>query len=447
VIAVWAFLPATRTSWVRIEGFYVDSKSVLLVASAVCAVLGLPLRSRASGRMGRRVIGWATAVVVYAAISMCWGQLSAEDHGPMIFTLLATLSAAWFGYAVVQCQDPAERVDFVWRLTVLVAVVALLYSTESILALKLRSAAASWWTDFGIQRVRGPLFGAATGHFVLLPALGVSLWRAFTNRAQRTGAMCAALCLCTGLLGLGSRAALASVAAFGLLTTVAAGNRKRWRSLCGLVLMECVAGALVFSRANVGRLLSLEDAARMETHLTALAMVNGEPAALRLIGAGYGSVWPWYRADVEYGGAYASGSMLRATPFGPMLYHPHSTVLLAFVELGVVGVVAMVALWTCLVWCVGRHFGSPRALFASALLASSVGMLFDLMLFKNWPLSAIWWIFVFSALEMPGRVREWAGAGSGRRARRASPARHLSRGRTELGRPRTVPTVKGPGRR
>jgi hypothetical protein len=89
------------------------------------------------------------------------------------------------------------------------------------------------------------------------------------------------------------------------------------------------------------------------------------------------------------------------TPYGVLLYHPHSVLLLLVVELGAAGVAYAFALVAVLAKML-RRSRRDRVLpiFVCGVVASAASMLFDLFLFKNVILSVSWWVFLFGALRL-----------------------------------------------
>jgi O-antigen ligase len=360
-------------------------------------------------------------LLLFASISLLWSGLDAENTKAMLFTILLAYAGLLVGYSVVACHSSAALHNFIWRLTVFLALVSVMYVCESFFNLGLRSEVDKLWTDFGIQRVKGPLFGASTGHFILIPALGFAIEALMKKTVNRVYGACVALALVTAILGLGSRGALAALATFiclVLLTTV--GGRQRLKLLVLLVLVVGVSAGVIFSRASANRITATDDDYRRTTYQTGFTALADGGFLGSITGLGYGALWPWYMTDMSMTNL-ASPQYYHATPFGYTLYHPHSTVVFLVVELGVIGLLFCGQLVMTLGHILRRSVKRAQyQYFSCAVVASSVALLVDFFFLKNARLSALWWLFLFAALEFVGsnesrtgfRVRVPAGAPS-----------------------------------
>jgi O-antigen ligase len=98
-----------------------------------------------------------------------------------------------------------------------------------------------------------------------------------------------------------------------------------------------------------------------------------------------------------------------ATPYGISLYHCHSTILELVVEFGAAGLVwlawTVAALWR-LVW---RSKEAGWRSYSLALAVSTFAFFFDLFLFKETRVNAIWWIFALSAFALQPKDQRKAG--------------------------------------
>src|ERR1035438_10570138 len=93
--------------------------------------------------------------------------------------------------------------EFLWRLAAALSAVSLLYTAQSLLGLGLRSAAAVTLNDFGMERVRGPLFESSTGYFLLIPALAFVLQETLARRIRLLYGVASVFALSLAILGLG----------------------------------------------------------------------------------------------------------------------------------------------------------------------------------------------------------------------------------------------------
>lgn len=354
-------------------------------------------------RMGR--LAWLTAgTFAYAAVSLaCWSSATGSEGRGMAWTLIAASSTLVAARQLVALHD--SRTDqLLARMTIALAVIAAGYSAESFLSLGLRSFSADG-TFGAVDRVRGPLFGASTGHFILVPALAYAVDRA-REKAHGRFWWVVAFVLLLASIGLGSRSAVLALCLFAVLAV--AGMRSFRARLAFIAMGGAVASAavwLVFSRADTDRLSRTEDLARTMTHQVALRALSDAPFDRILLGRGYGDVWNWYLFDQTTGRDMGGdGTNQRWTSIGESLYHPHSVILLAAVELGLPGVVMLAGLGLAL-W---RHRWCERVrpALAAGLIASLLAMVTDLVLFKSHQMTAIWWVYVFGALALSAKRPE-----------------------------------------
>lgn len=404
-LAYTALLPATVTPWFELWDVPIRSNDFLLVAAAAYALLNWRRsgeRRTLSRRACFRLPLAALFVFAYAAASIFWSGMGWRDSVAMTHTLVTAAAALTFGYAHVAALPAVEVRPFLRRVTFFMAAVGLLYTAESFLALGLRSSETKAWTDFGIQRVRGPLFGSSTGPFLLLPFLAFALQELVSGARQRLFKLLVAVSLLVTYFSLGSRAGLLALAFFFLLLiAVTRSPRQKFYAVTLLSVVTLLAGLLVFSVATPERLLSLEDSARTTTYEAAARMALDRTAAENLAGSGYGSQWAWYLPDVEDGGANNNGRFFQDTRYGVVLYHPHSTFLLLLVELGLPGVLLALTLAAALVGLLMRaRRGSRLQIFACGIASSGLFMGFDLFLFKGPAISALWWTLLFGAMAL-----------------------------------------------
>jgi O-antigen ligase len=330
---------------------------------------------------------------------MGWSGMETRNIIAMLYTLLLTFSVFLLGYNLIAKMSSEYVRPFLWRLTVYLAILGLLYSAESFLSLGLRSVAFSSG-DFGIERVRGPLFGSSTGHFILIPALAFAVQEMVLDRVRRFYKLAVVIALMITILSLGSRGALLILCVFFVLVILFTKDRKRSLFLVGaMTIIAAIATLLVFSRANPERLTSLEDKARSDTYLTAFEIVKNRSEYLNIFGSGYGSYWSWYLPDVEDENAVFH---LVETPYGDMLYHPHSTFLLLMVELGVPGLLYLFNIISIFVGLLFQNLrGRPYPILNCGITASIFSIFFDFFIFKNSLVNFIWWIFFIGALALP----------------------------------------------
>lgn len=420
-LSVWSLLPSTRTPWFEIGSIPVSSKEMLAIA-----VVGFYLlQTISSSIMNQRFLSghrpvttlrkpwhhrlpiFTMLMLSYAAISVIWSGMSPRDTTAMLYTLIGTAAGFLLGYNLIANRSTESVCSFLWWVTVCLAGIGLLYSAQSFFSLGLRSELGKQlWdaTDFGIQRVQGPLFTASKGYFILIPALAFSIQETIRNRAGRLFKLAVVSSLLITIFGLGSRAGLIVLGLFFLFLIFFLKGRQRLFIILVIIIITIIAATLVFSKAQTDRLQSLEDVSRAETHRAAWGIITHRSIIANIFGSGYGSHWNWYLKEGRVR-LYAWQVVDRRirTPFGHMLYHPHSVLLLLAVEMGVVGLLYFSALWTVLARIFLRNLrGGSFSIFTSGVVASGFSVFFDLFFFKPSQLqfNALWWIFLFGALAL-----------------------------------------------
>ncbi len=349
------------------------------------------------------------AVLAYAALSTGWNGLDDNDTAAMQMTLLFATACPLVAWAVAGGYTRNELYHFIWRLTVFMALLSVLYSAESILSLGLRSELGqNTLLDFGIERVRGPLYGSSTGYLALLPALAFSIQHVIDVHSRRMIGVGVVLALLLALLGLGSRAALLLLAVYLLLLSfLIKSARKRAIAVILMVVLTVLAATVVFSQASTDRLQTFEDDSRRATHVTAWRTLESLELADTIRGAGYGGIWNWYLTDALNGERLATGDNLIRTAVGTSLYHSHSTLLEMGMELGLPGLIAFGLMTSGFLMTVVQCWrrGVLQA-FSCGLLATGLGLVFDLFLFKNTTVNLIWWFYALSMLMLAGAARD-----------------------------------------
>lgn len=342
-------------------------------------------------------------LLAYGFIRLVTGPLESEDQLGMAFSLLLTLAAPMQAAGLLSFYDREQVQSFLNRLVLFLAMICLIYTAESVLGLGLRSEAGnSINSDFGMQRVRGPLFGSSTGYMLILPAFGWTLHTILQNRLPRSFAVATAFCLLAAYLGLGSRAGLIL---FGLflagLIVILRQLKKSGVTVLLTAVLSIGSAVLVYSRADTQRFSSFEDTHRRLTYQTAWNIIASEGPGSLLAGQGYGSIWSWYRRDILNTSRIALGDNLVMTGYGNSLYHAHSTLLVLVIEFGLAGIV-----WLAFTV---RHFARMPLIrgatagwrvFTFALLVSLLSYGFDLFLFKEVRVNAVWWLFAIAAYQL-----------------------------------------------
>lgn len=410
LLAWCSFVPSSFLPWIEIDSIPLRLTDLGIVAVGAGYIVAALFTYRGTGRLARfgGLSGPMALAVGAALVSLLWTRLEGESLRAMVWTLVVAALCAGGAVAMLADYSSEQLYRFLWRLTGFLAFVSAVYAGESIFSLGLRSELGrNTLTDFGIERVRGPLYGSSTGYLALLPALGFAIQHLVDRRRLRGWGLLMVFALMTALLGLGSRAALLLLSVFFLLLSFLIKNgRKRVLAILVMVALTGSAAAMVFAQASTVRLQNFEDDLRRTTHTTALRSLEEQPWPDTLRGAGYGEIWNWYLIDSRRAERLQTGDNLTRTPFGVTLYHSHSTLLLLVMELGAAGLVVFFWMSRTIVRGMVSAWRSGHLQIAScALPASFLGFLFDLFLFKNSTVNLVWWLYALPLVAIAAGER------------------------------------------
>lgn len=417
----WSLVPSTQTLLLEIGSVPINSKDIILVVVS-CLYLLLATINNPKKDFASRPRNWhcylpivTFILLIYAAFTMLfYAEVLPQGIGDihpmedrlalaMRFTLIFTASSCFLGYIIIAKKTPEAVHSFLWRLTVCLAGIGILYCAVTFLGVNLgdvRSDIVSAQDVHGILRVVGPLFGAANGFFILVPALAFSVQEFFRDRTQRLFKLSIIFSLMLTIIGLGSRAALVILGLFFIFLSFSMKNKKQSIATIMLLIIVILAvGGLVFNQTNTERLNSFEDSGRSDTHLISFKIIAHRDLEFNIVGSGYGSYWSWYLTNNEMN--LNTDMSMASTRFGKMLYHPHSVFLLLIVELGIFGLLYFVYLWIILGrLLINRSKSAAFPIFYCGVFASGFSMFFNFFIFKSQPINTIWWIYLFGALSL-----------------------------------------------
>lgn len=403
VLAFWSTIPARAVPWIEFGELRVNFNDVLLCIATLLALIFTNWRLRKPSIHIKRIRGFPISfylLITYALISTFWSETNAIDTAGMIWTLAMAVSTATLAYCVTRSSSLAVLQQRLWQLTIALALISLIYFAESFFSLGLRSAENTSWTDFGIQRLRGPLYNSTVGQFILFPALGYSVDRLTSQRGRKliTGLIVLLLCAC--IFALGSRSVVLGLAAFVVVAITKLRAKAKIVFIAVAPVVIIIAGSFVFSRADSERMIDMTDITRAATYNTAVTMIKTAELTTQIFGAGYGGRWSWYRTDTTPG-ALETELQFHDTPYGFTLYHPHSTPLLIAVELGVIGLFIGSALLLWLFRVVSFNLRNNAFPFLNiGLVASMLIFCLDLLIFKSPQVNAVWWVYTCGAAAM-----------------------------------------------
>ena len=218
---VWAFLPSTSTPWIQIFSIPIDAKDCLIMFlflyHMVICMYYFPIKAEAS--KGSHYLHFPSCIILialYSVISMLWSNCEGRDRIAMGYTMAITVLAFFAAYFIVASRSDVDVSRLVDRMVWFVAFTGVVYFCESYFDIGLRSSEGrdSATFEFEIQRVHGPLFGAACGYFLLLPAIGAALDRVLLNLKTFVIDLAVLFALVVSLVGLGSRGAMISIVVF-----------------------------------------------------------------------------------------------------------------------------------------------------------------------------------------------------------------------------------------
>lgn len=405
VFAFWSLVPARTLPWVELGELRISYNDLLLVVGALLGLILTRWKDTAVSNSAKRTKNFPLAfflLLLYALTSLIWSQVNGIDAIAMTWTLVTTASAATLAYCLVYSNSPAVSEKRLWLLTVALALVSAIYFAESFFSLGLRSAENTAWTDFGIQRLRGPLYGSTIGQFILFPALGQSVDQLVNQRKRKGLSALMVLFFCMCIFALGSRSVVFGFAVFAIVAVSKLRTKGKIIFLTIAPVVVLLAGGFVFSRASSDRMVSMTDLGRAMTYETAFTMIKMVEPVEKIFGSGYGGRWPWYLVDVTPG-ALEGELYFNDTPYGSTLYHPHSTVLLVAVELGIVGVLFGAAVFWWFFRFVNSNLRRGVLPFLNiGLVASLIICCLDLLIFKAPQVNTVWWIYACGAAAMTG---------------------------------------------
>lgn len=251
--------------------------------------------------------------------------------------------------------------------------------------------------DLGSMRLSPGMGGAAVIYMALLPAFAVLLSCALDGHHRLFSAIGAGLAGVAIVLS-GSRAGLLCFALFlgaVLVGQIRRGTLPGWVKVAGAAGGAVLAAVIAFVPEG-RRLLSTTDVLR-EINVTAAWRAWTQSWSTVVFGQGSGRVWPWYSFEA---GFFGKMPRLVHTQWGDALPHPHSTVLMVAVELGVVGLVLLACFFGALIWAFvrTRAWGKATFLVVASIVAGLPGLLFDTFLFKNLTIAFWWWAVLISVV-------------------------------------------------
>lgn len=392
--------------------------TIFLLASGLAAMLGVAIALidgvwRRTSRAARLTLGAFTLLIVIGCASAFTHQQLAYDrlgnlgtvivpHEYVLFPLLSALAACLLGWVFASGTGLP-------RLPQLVA--AMGWSMLGIVVTALGRMALRGTLG---QRLTSAFAGAASLHLALLLGLAGFLGLAITGYRPRLHLGGAAATLLAIVLT-GSRTGVA-MAALLVVAQVFRWRPQRYRTGLRIAAVALTIGGIIAVAKwlpDLNRLFSFTDQYRAQNYATGLKAWATDTATM-LLGNGQGTVWPW--AAYEQGLVPFHANWDLPTPWGPALPSPHSTWIWALVELGVVGLLALLVAIAPALWLGLRSGRSPLVqTLGLALALSLVAFATDTHLVKNFPVAVVWWFAAFVVLRLVGSSGQEANSVSERK--------------------------------
>jgi O-antigen ligase len=413
-IIVFSLLPTSWNPRVKLPPFYSSTLSFGFVLFGLIAFLRNLLFSRF--RFHRQWTVLAAWLLFVGIVGTLANELTYSFYGwlcliwPMFILVAAPSLVHW---VVERTGDRVEHFRFI--VAVVTTMIALVYALATVVAPRL-GFRGGIEVGFGEARLTGPIGNAAIIYVIILPTAAYWLSKA------RQGSKRAWLGVSINILGLiltFSRAAVLSLALW-LVWIVLLSQGLSLSSKAVVVLLTILvvlALSLVWSSELASRLTLTEDP-RLDTSMAGLRAFSDSP----IWGHGYSHMWPWWQRNGELlAGLLANRreGLFAYTPYGWVLWNPHSLVALVGAETGILGAVLVLLLFGLPLIRARREH--KRELFGALLVVIAVDSLLGGSFYASPELASVWWIYVAS-LGVEGRLR----AGSHRhRAESATSARRI----------------------
>jgi O-antigen ligase len=414
-IIVFSLLPTSWNPRIKLPPFYSSTLSFGFVLFGLIAFLRNFLFSRF--RFHRQWTVLATWLLFVGIVGTLANELAYSLYGwlcliwPMFILVAAPSLAHW---VVERTGDKVERFRFI--VAAVTTMIALVYALATVVAPRL-GFRGGVEVGFGEARLTGPIGNAAIIYVIFLPA--AAYWLSKVRHGSRRAWFGVSINI-LGLILTFSRAAVLSLALWlvwvVLLSPGISLSRKAVVVL--LTILVVFALSLIWSSELVSRLTLTEDP-RLDTSVAGLRAFSDSP----IWGHGFSHMWPWWQRHGELGAGLLANrreGLFAYTPYGWVLWNPHSLVALVGAETGILG-----AMLTLLLLGLPLIRARRRRINRELLAALSIVIAADSLLggsFYAFPeLSSVWWIYAAS-LGVEGRLRA---VGHRRRAGSAASARRI----------------------
>jgi O-antigen ligase len=199
-----------------------------------------------------------------------------------------------------------------------------------------------------------------------------------------------------------SRAAVLSLALWLVWIVLLSPSLSLFKKAVVVLLTILVAFGLsqIWSSEMASRLTLTEDP-RLDTSMAGLRAFSDSP----IWGHGFSHVWPWWQRHGELGAGLLTSrreGLLAFTPYGWVLWNPHSLVALVGAETGILGAALVLLLFGLPL--IRARRGKKTDLFTALFIVVTLDALLGGSFYAFPELSSIWWMYVVS-LGVEGPLR------------------------------------------
>jgi len=330
---------------------------------------------------------------------------------PMFILVAAPSLAHW---VVERTGDKVEHFRFI--VAVVTTMIALVYALATVVAPRL-GFRGGVEVGFGEARLTGPIGNAAIIYVIFLPT--AAYWLSRVRHGSRRAWFGVSINI-LGLILTFSRAAVLSLALWLVLVVLLSPgiSLSRKAVVVLLTILVVFALSLIWSSELVSRLTLGEDP-RLDTSVAGLRAFSDSP----IWGHGFSHMWPWWQRHGELAAGLLANrrvGLFAYTPYGWILWDPHSLVALVGAETGILGAI-LTLLLLGLPLIRARRSRIDRQLLAALVIVIAADSLLGGSFYAFPELASVWWVYVAS-LGVEGRLRT---VSHRRRAGSATSARRI----------------------
>lgn len=252
-----------------------------------------------------------------------------------------------------------------------------------------------FWTEEG-NRLAGPIGTSAILSVVILPVFSIHLYNLF----DRYRLISSSLFLIISTISIFATQSRAGLIILVLFLTIIILSKPSLKKVASLISMIFVFIYFYLDKIDTRRYENLlSDKSRSTAFDSAINWWLDSPISF-IFGNGYGSLWQWSLFDSNKHPYW--NKQWTSTENGNIMYHAHSVISQVIAELGLVGLIAFI-LFIVIIFRETIKSWKAKEGVKTYILISLLCTLpifhADLMVFRNWEVSLIWFFFLFSALR------------------------------------------------